>query len=71
MKILLKCVSGATKNLSISKFCLLCAFIVMVLWTGSVVSLMYGTVYNSVSCARFEERVRESLLVAVLLCAVN
>ena len=27
----------------------------IVLWTGSVVSLLYGTVYNSVSCAWFWE----------------
>ena len=47
------------------------AFIVMVLWTGCVVSL-YGTVYNSMSCARFErERERIGLLVAVVLSVVN
>jgi len=34
--------------------------IVMVLWTGSVVSLLYEAIYSSVSCARLEERVRES-----------
>jgi len=38
----------------------------MVVWTGSVVSLLYEAVYSSVSFARFERelgRVRESLLV--------
>jgi len=42
------------------------AFIIMALWTSSVVSLSYRTVYNGVSCARLE-----SLLVAVLLSAAS
>jgi len=44
--------------------------IVMVLWSGSVVSLLYEAIYSSVSCARLEERVRESF-VALGLSAAN
>jgi len=36
--------------------------IVMVLWTGSVVSLLYEAIYSSVSCAR-SRRELESLFV--------
>ena len=63
--------------------CLLCGFlalymaptlfvycIVMVVWSGSVVSLLYEAIYSGVSCARFEERVRESFG-AVQLSAAN
>ena len=52
--------------------CLFCGFLalymapavfvyctVMVVWSGSVVSLLCAALYSSVSCARFEERVRE------------
>ena len=43
---------------------------VMVVWSGPVVSLLYEAIYSSVSCARLEERVRESFG-AVRLSASN
>ena len=36
--------------------------IVTVVWSGSVVSLLYEAIYSSVSCARLKERVRGSLV---------
>ena len=34
----------------------------MVVWSGSVVFLLYEAIYSSVSCARLKERVRGSLM---------
>jgi len=44
--------------------------IVMVVWSCSVVSLLYEAIYSSVSCTRFEERIRESFG-SVQLSAAN
>jgi len=48
----------------------------MVLWAGSVVSLLYEAIYSNVSCARLEERVRESFgaydcLLRIILLSSN
>ena len=48
--------------------------IVKVVWTSSVVSLLYEAVYSSVSCARFERelrRVRESFGAVVVVPLVD
>ena len=58
----------------VSLYCIAPALLVycfvMVVWSSSVVSLLYEAIYSGVSCARFEERVRESFG-AVRLSAGN